>query len=118
MTLLFKDYLKLCLKQIRKYLFDNLKLELNEKKTRIDSIKNGIDFLGYRFIIKNNKVIMKLRNRTKKNFKKKVKHLQELFKNNYISKKEFKSFLSSYKGLLMYGCCNNLYYKYTYMKLK
>lgn len=113
-----KDYLKLCLKQIRKYLFNNLKLELNEKKTRIDSIKNGIDFLGYRFIIKNNKVIMKLRNRTKKKFKKKVKHLHDLFKNNYISKKEFKNLLSSYKGLLMYGNCNHLYYRYTNMKLK
>lgn len=113
-----KDYLKLCLKQIRKYLFDNLKLELNEKKTRIDNIKNGIDFLGYRFIIKNNKVITKLRNRVKKNFKKKLKHLQELFKNNYISKKEFKNLLSSYKGLMMYGDCNHLYYRYTNMNLK
>ena len=113
-----KDYLKLCLKQIRQYLFNNLKLELNEKKTRIDSIKNGIDFLGYRFIIKNSKVIMKLRNRVKKNFKKKVKYLQELFVNHYISNKEFKNLLSSYKGLLMYGDCNYLYYRYTYMNLK
>ena len=113
-----KDYLKLCLKQIRKYLFDNLKLELNRKKTRIDNIKNGIDFLGYRFIIKNNKVIMKLKNRVKKNFKKKVKHLQELFINHYISKKEFKNLLSSYKGLMMYGDCNYLYYSYTNMNLK
>lgn len=113
-----KDYLKLCLKQIRQYLFNNLKLELNEKKTRIDSIKNGIDFLGYRFIIKNSKVIMKLRNRVKKNFKKKVKYLQELFVNHYISNKEFKNLLSSYKGLLMYGDCNCLYYRYTNMNLK
>ena len=113
-----KDYLKLCLKQIRQYLFNNLKLELNEKKTRIDSIKNGIDFLGYRFIIKNSKVIMKLRNRVKKNFKKKVKYLQELFVNHYISNKEFKNLLSSYKGLLMYGDCNYLYYRYTDMNLK
>lgn len=113
-----KDYLNLCLKQIRKYLFDNSKLELNEKKTGIDNMKNGIDFLGYRFIIKNNKVIMKLRNRVKKNFKKKVKHLQELFINHYISKKEFKNLLSSYKGLMMYGDCNYLYYSYTNMNLK
>ena len=98
-----KDYLNYCLKQIRKYLCDNLKLGLNEKKTRIDNIKNGIDFLGYRFIIKNNKVIMKLRNRVKKNFKKKVKFLNELILNNYISKKEFKNLLSSYKGLLING---------------
>lgn len=113
-----KDYLNLCLKQIRKYLFDNLKLELNEKKTRIDSMKNGIDFLGYRFVIKNNKVIMKLRNRVKKNFKKKVKCLKELILNNYIRKKEFKNFLSSYNGLMMYGDCNCLYYRYTNMNLK
>ena len=116
-----KDYLKLCLKQIRKYLYNKLKLELNEKKTRIDNIKNGIDFLGYRFIIKNNKVIMKLRNRVKKNFKKKVKwlnELNELILNNYISKKEFKNLLSSYKGLMMYGDCNYLYYSYTNMNLK
>lgn len=110
--------LELCLKQIRKYLFDNLKLELNEKKTRIDSMKNGIDFLGYRFIIKNNKVIMKLRNRVKKNFKKKVKFLNELILNHYISKKEFKNLLSSYKGLMMYGDGNYLYYSYTNMNLK
>ena len=113
-----KDYLNYCLKQIRKYLCDNLKLGLNEKKTRIDNIKNGIDFLGYRFIIKNNKVIMKLRNRVKKNFKKKVKFLNELILNNYISKKEFKNLLSSYKGLLINGNCNYLYYQYTNMNLK
>lgn len=112
-----KDYLKFCLKQIRKYLFNKLKLELNEKKTRIDSIKNGIDFLGYRFVI-NKKLIMKLRTRTKKNFKKKVKYLQELFVNHYISNKEFKNLLSSYKGLLMYGDCNYLYYRYTNMNFK
>ena len=113
-----KDYLKLCLKQIRKYLFDNLKLELNEKKTRIDSIRNGIDFLGYRFIIKNNKVIMKLRVRTKYNFKRKVKELKKLLDNKYINKINFKNLLSSYKGLLMHGNCNNLYYSYTDIRLK
>ena len=102
--------------QIKKYLFDNLKLELNEKKTRINSIKNEIDFLGYHFIIKNNKVIMKLRNRTKKNFKKKANNLQKLFVNHYISKKEFQKIISSYKGLLKYGSCKNLYCKYTNIK--
>ena len=56
-----KNYLKHCLKEIRKYLFYKLKLDLNEKKTKVESIKNGIDFLGYRFIIKNNKIVMKLR---------------------------------------------------------
>ena len=61
---------------------------------------------------------MKLRNRVKKNFKKKVKILNELILNHYISKKEFKNLLSSYKGLMMYGDCNCLYYSYTNMNLK
>ena len=113
-----KEYLEYCLKEIRKYLFYNLKLDLNEKKTRIDSIKNGIDFLGYKFIIKNNKLIMKLRTKTKKNFKKKVKNLNLLCINDYINNNEFTNLLSSYKGLLGYGSCNNLYYKYTGMNLK
>ena len=43
------------------------KLEINRKKTSIDSIKNGIDFLGFNFYLNNNKIIMKLRNKTKKN---------------------------------------------------
>ncbi len=108
-------YLKL---DIKKYLFNNLKLELNDKKTKIDSIRNGIDFLGYRFIIKNNNVIMKLRVRTKYNFKRKVKDLKKLLDNKYINKINFKNLLSSYKRLLMHRNCNNLYYSYTDIRLK
>ncbi len=106
-----KNYLKYCLNYIKKYLFNNLKLELNDKKTKIDSIRNGIDFLGYRFI-------MKLRVRTKYNFKRKVKDLKKLLDNKYINKINFKNLLSSYKGLLMHGNCNNLYYSFTDIRLK
>ena len=68
-----KEYLKYCLIEIDKIL-KKYKLEFNIKKTRIDNIKNGIDFLEFRFYIINNKVIMKLRNNTKKRFKKKIKY--------------------------------------------
>ena len=69
------------IKLLKKYLnimknkysnFYVLKLDINDDKTRIDSIKNGIDFLGYDILLNNNKVILKLRNSTKKRFKKKV----------------------------------------------
>ena len=111
-----KEYLNYCLKEIEKYLFENLKLDLNKKKTKINGIKNGVDFLGYRFIIKNNKIIMKLRTRVKNNFKRKIKNLILLVNNNYIDKKTFNNWLSSYYGLLKYGSCKNLYY--TYFKLQ
>ena len=106
-----KEYLKYCLNEIKNKLESVYKLKLNPKKTKIDSIKSGIDFLGYRFYIKDDKVILKLRNRKKKNFKKKVKNLKQLKKYNYISEIEFKNQISSYIGLLKWGNCNNLWYK-------
>ena len=106
-----KKYLNYCLEKIEKYLTNKLKLELNINKTKINGIKNGIDFLGYRFIIKNNKIIMKLRTRVKYNFKRKIKNLMMLVNSDYIDKKTFYKWLSSYNGLLKYGHCKNLYHK-------
>ena len=106
-----KKYLNYCLEKIEKYLTNKLKLELNINKTKINGIKNGIDFLGYRFIIKNNKIIMKLRTRVKYNFKRKIKNLMTLVNSDYIDKKTFYKWLSSYNGLLKYGNCKNLYHK-------
>jgi len=106
-----KNYLKYCLNVIKNKLNDEYKLKINIKKTKINSIKNGIDFLGFIFYVKNNKVIMKLRNNTKKRFKKKAKKLILFKNNNLISKKEFNSFLFSYSGHLSYGSCNNLFYE-------
>ena len=107
-----REYLKYCLDKIKDYLNNKLKLEINKNKTKIDNIKNGIDFLGYRFYIKNKKIIMKLRNNTKKRFKKKIKDINLLLTNKLVSNKEYNIILSSYKGTLSYGNCNNLYYRY------
>ncbi|MBR2707806.1 MAG: hypothetical protein IKE90_00035 [Bacilli bacterium] len=106
-----KEYLKYCLSKIKVKLEKEYKLKLNPKKTRIDNIKNGIDFLGYRFYIKDDKVILKLRKRNKNNFKKKANNLKLLKKYNYIDEIEFKKQILSYKGLLKWGNCNNLWYK-------
>lgn len=106
-----KEYLKKCLVLIEKELKEKYSLELNLNKTKINSIKNGIDFLGYRFYLKNNKVILKLRTRTKKKFKRKVNNLNILYKYNLINKKMFHCGIASYKGILKWGSCNNLYYR-------
>ena len=97
-----KEYLKYCLNIIINKLNTDYKLNINTKKTRIDSIKNGIDFLGYRFYLKNNRVIIKLRNRTKYRIKNKI--------SKYNKEKLKKSFIS-YKGILKWGSCNNFYNK-------
>lgn len=105
-----KEYLNYCLDVIKNKLFSDYKLELN-KKTRIYNVEDGVEFLGYRYILKNNKVIMKLRNITKKNFKKNIKILKLLKNYKYIDNNRFELLLSSYKGALSKGNCNNLYYR-------
>lgn len=105
-----KKYLKYCLDIIKNKLKNEYKLKLNNKKTKVDSIKGGIDFLGFNFYIRN-KIIMKLRNNTKKKFKKRTKKLKLLKENDLISEKEYNMFVSSYKGHLSYGNCKSLFYK-------
>ena len=70
-----KQYLNYCLNEIKEKIEKEYNLKINPKKTRIDSIKNGIDFLGYKFYIKNNKVILKLKDQTKKKLKNKLKNV-------------------------------------------
>ena len=105
-----KEYLKKCLKIIKYKLENEFNLKINHKKTKIDSIKDGIDFLGYNFYIKDGKVILKHRNRTKRKFKKKIKDLTELRNYKYISSKEFNELSASYNGVLKWGDCGSLRY--------
>ena len=102
-----KEYLKYCRKEIINFLKE-FELEINDKKTRIDSIKNGVDFLGFKFYLKNNKVIMKVRNNTKKKFKNKMKKNNYLYENNKINKCDKVLLINSYKSHLSYGNCNKL----------
>ena len=102
-----KDYLKECLILIKDKLKNEYKLELNNK-TRIYHIKEGIEFLGFRFIIKNNKLIMKLRNDTKNRIKKKIRIIKTLRDNLYIDSNKYHNIMASLIGHLKYGNCNNL----------
>lgn len=101
-----KEYLKYCLMKITNIL-DKYKLNLN-KKTKIYHIKEGFDFLGFRYYIKNGKVIMKVKNQTKKKFKRKMRNLYYLCSKNIISKEEFIRVRNSYLGHLSYGSTRKL----------
>ena len=96
-----KEYLKFCLKEIEK-IIKKYKLELNSK-TKIYNSFEGFEFLGFRYFIKNNKLIMKVTNRTKRKFKRKIKNMTKLMKENKITKKEFNQVKNSYLGHLNYG---------------
>lgn len=104
-----KEYLQYCLEEINKIL-ERYKLKLN-KKTKIYSCKEGFEFLGFRYIIKNNKVIIKVKNSTKKRFKRKIKEYNKLLDKNKLSEFDYNQVLASYKGHLSYGNTNNLVYR-------
>ena len=102
-----KDYLKYCLKEIEKIITD-YKLELNKNKTMICSLTHGFEFLGFRFIKQNNKLIIKVKNQTKKRFKTKIKTLSNLYLNNKIKWDKLYQVKVSYDGHLSYGNTNSL----------
>lgn len=99
-----KEYLKFCLKEINGFVI-KYKLSLNNKTSIINVSKNGIDFLGFRFYICRNKVIMKVRNKIKSNFKRKMK----LIRNCKIDEDKAISVICSYKGHFKWGNCYNLF---------
>ena len=101
-------YIKQMLEEINKIL-ERYKLKLN-KKTKIYSCKEGFEILGFRYIIKNNKAIMKVKNSTKKRFKRKIKVYNKLLDKNKLSEFDYNQVLASYKGHLSYGNTNNLVY--------
>jgi len=113
-----KEYLKYCLKEIEKIL-DKYKLKLN-KKTNISNIKEGFEFLGFRYYVKNSKVILKVKNQTKKRFKRKLKTFNYLLDKNKITEKEVNQVINSYLGHLSHGSSSKLVYleKNKYYKRK
>ena len=105
-----KEYLSFCLNEIINKLQNEYRLNINTNKTKIHNIKNGVEFLEYRFSLKNGKVITKVKNATKRKFRIRTKELKLLYDNCLITEKEFNKYIASYKGILMNGNCNNLYY--------
>ena len=98
-----KEYLKKCLNLINKKL-SYLKLSLN-KKTQIYNLKSGVIFLGYKFILKNKKLVILLNNQTRKKIKRKLRKTR---KNNINF---YKKSLASYNGYFKVSTTNNFVYK-------
>lgn len=98
-----KEYLKKCLNLINKKL-SYLKLSFN-KKTQIYNLKSGVNFLGYKFILKNKKLVILLNNQTRKKIKRKLRKAR---KNNINF---YKKSLASYNGYFKVSTTNNFVYK-------
>lgn len=97
-----KEFLKECLVEINRKV-QKLGLALN-KKTQIYDLNKGINFLGYKFKLKEKKLLILLNNQTKKRVKRKLKRLKKQKKSNY------KQVLASYNGYFMVA--NTKYFLY------
>ena len=92
-----RDYLKYCLNEIEKKVGE-VELNLNNK-TKIISMKEGLNFLGYRFVIKNNRLLVLINSQTKRRITHKLNKMVKNPPENYGS------VLASYKGYLS-NCCS------------
>ncbi len=98
-----KEYLKWCLRKMEECVEDELKIEFNSK-TQIFPIKNGVDFLGFHFYMTDTgKVIRKLRQSSKKKYKKRLKKLKEDYNSGLIDYDEIKKVLHGFNGHLARG---------------
>ncbi len=104
-----KKEAKKVLDKIKRFLKENLQLELN-RKTQIFKNKQGVNFCGYKI----NGYRLKIRDKGKRKLKKKVKSLKEKIKQGKITSKEAKKYLAGHMGYIKiantYNLENKLFY--------
>ena len=104
-----KSEAKEILDKIRKYLKNNLKLELN-KKTQIFKDKQGVNFCGYKI----NENRLKIRDKGKRKLKRKIKSLKQKIKEGKITSKESKKYIAGHLGYIKIANTKNLIDKIFY----
>jgi len=105
-----KDYLKFCLEEIKKKVLDE-RLELN-RKTKIYSIKEGFQFLGYFFFLKGKRLILRMNPQTKRRIQRKLNRLEKKKSTNYQAVK------ASYYGYLLNCDCGAFLHRNGWYKKK
>ena len=102
-----KEYLKYCLKVIKRYL-ETLDLSLNGK-TQIFPLKNGINYLGFHtYLTKNGEVIRKLKNQNKRNARRKYLRMAKLVADGKIPIEKFNDSYNAWKNHISHGNCCGL----------
>lgn len=93
-----KEYLKYCFSEIEKYL-NALKLNLNKKKTQIFPLRQGIKFLGFRFMLTDTgKVLMMLKKENVSHERRKLKRMSALVAQGKMTKEQVDACYESWKA--------------------
>lgn len=91
-----KEYLKMLLPEIKRYLNENLMLELHPDKVYLQHFSKGVKFLGA--VIKPNRTY--IANRTKGNFYRALEKQNAIARDHKPTKEELETFLSSMNSYL------------------
>lgn len=111
--------------QIEAYLKDNLHLELNHKREKLQPVSNGIDFLGY--IVRRDYLLV--RRRIVKNLHAKLRHYEKIlvregrWYRRYLFDEEtldrlaatLSSYLGHFKMANTYNLCKSLWNRYPFL---
>lgn len=106
-----KKEAKEVLKKVEIFLKEKLELQLNDK-TNIFKGKQGVNFCGYKI----NEYRMKLRDKGKRNLKKKEKQLRAKVKMGKMSSHEAKRYLAGHIGYIKWANVYNISNKLFYME--
>lgn len=98
-----KRVLMLC----EEFINNELNLKLNQRKTKIFPIEQGVNYVGYKIYHTH----MLLRNESKRKVKRRLKAYQKLLKENKITKEKLEQMLNSWKGHADYANSYNFYNK-------
>ena len=103
-----KEYLEECVNKTREYLL-SLKFEINEKKTRIFPISDGIEFLGFKYkLTETGKVIMNIKPSNVKRERKKLRRLVNRSKRGLIPKEKVDESYAAWRNHASKGNAYNL----------
>ena len=91
------------LENIKRFLKENLHLELNSK-SQIFKSSQGVNYCGYKI----NEYRLKIRDKGKKKLKKKIKYLRYEIKNGRMTSKDAKRYLAGHLGYLKIANTRNL----------
>ena len=103
-----KEYLKTCRKEIENFL-DTIELSVNQKKTQIYPLKQGINFLGFKFSLTDSgKVILKIKKDNISKERRKLKRMSRLVKDGKLTKEKVDECYLSWKAHAKKGNSYNL----------
>lgn len=98
-----KEMLRGCLSAMQDYVREELLLAFNEK-TQLTAMKDGVDYLGFRFhLTDTGKTIRRLRISGKRRWKRRLKKIKRQYREDEIAFDEITRSIASYKGF-PYDC--------------